>query len=193
MFEPRNLSVALSTDTAAPGTSCAAAAWGAAFCGPPSYACHSASYQEMKCGGCVAYFVLENEPSSGAAAGAGSAGPASPRPAKARAPGAGSDAGAGSSDGGSPRGVLKHFPSFSGAASLRSASVAADLDLLGSDGCSDNSSVRWCGGGAWAGVLGAWACLQGSLPGVSEASPCHIEPPPCPLLPPLHCRCATAC
>jgi len=38
IFQPRNLSVALSPDTAAPGTSCAAAAWGAAFAGPASYA-----------------------------------------------------------------------------------------------------------------------------------------------------------
>lgn len=145
VFAPRNLSVALSTDTAAPGTSCAAAAWGAAFCGPLGYACHSASYQEMKCGGCVAYFVLEQEPGSS---------PGSPAvAAKGAAAGTASD----SSDTGSPRAVIKHFPSFSGTASLsqRSGSVAADLDLLGSDGASDNSSVSlW--NRAWVGRQVGW-------------------------------------
>lgn len=107
MFQPRNLSVALSTDTAAPGTSCAAAAWGAAFAGPHGYACHSASYQEMKCGGCVAYLVFEAElpsgpgsPAAGAVAGAKGA----------RSPATG--ASGASSDAGSPRAVIKHFPSF---------------------------------------------------------------------------------
>ncbi|PSC69452.1 ornithine decarboxylase [Micractinium conductrix] len=134
VFRPRNLSVALSTDTAAPGTSCAAAAWGAAFMGPLGYACHSASYQEMKCGGCVAYFVLEQEPRGP------TSGPGSPAAA------AGRKAAASDSDGGSPRAVVKQFPSFSGTGSLASASVLADLDLLGSgpasDNASDNSSVR---------------------------------------------------
>ncbi|KAL4419048.1 hypothetical protein ABPG77_011030 [Micractinium sp. CCAP 211/92] len=135
VFQPRNLSVALSTDTAAPGTSCAAAAWGAAFAGPLGYACHSASYQEMKCGGCVAYFVLEQ--GSGASPGSG---PGSPvRGAGKRAPGTDSDSG-------SPRAVIKHFPSFSGTigGSMASGSVLADMDLLGmgSDNASDNSSVR---------------------------------------------------
>lgn len=135
VFQPRNLSVALSTDTAAPGTSCAAAAWGAAFAGPLGYACHSASYQEMKCGGCVAYFVLEQ--GSGASPGSG---PGSPvRGAGKCAPGTDSDSG-------SPRAVIKHFPSFSGTigGSMASGSVLADMDLLGmgSDNASDNSSVR---------------------------------------------------
>lgn len=108
VFQPRNLSVALSTDTAAPGTSCAAAAWGAAFAGPHGYACHSASYQEMKCGGCVAYLVFEAEPPSGpgspAAAGTAAAAKGGRSPA--------SGASGASSDAGSPRAVIKHFPSF---------------------------------------------------------------------------------
>jgi hypothetical protein len=136
VFQPRHLSVALSTDTAAPGTSCAASAWGAAFMGPLGYACHSASYQEMKCGGCVAYFVLESGDDAAAPAGAA---------AKPGAAAAAAAAGSDTSDTGSPRAVVKHFPSFSSgaASSLGGAggSVLADMDLLGSDNASnDNAS-----------------------------------------------------
>jgi hypothetical protein len=141
VFQPRHLSVALSTDTAAPGTSCAASAWGAAFMGPLGYACHSASYQEMKCGGCVAYFVLESGDDAAVPAAAAA------KPGAVAAAGA---AGSDTSDTGSPRAVVKHFPSFSSgaASSLGGAggSVLADMDLLGSDNASndnasDNSSV----------------------------------------------------
>jgi hypothetical protein len=129
VFQPRSMSVALSVDGADAGS--AAAGWGAAFAGPGGYACHSASYQETRCGGCVAYLVLE--------AGAGAAASGERSPGGAAAKGAASD-----SDGGSPRAVVKRFPSFSAAASsLLSGSVLTDLDLLaGSDNASDNASVR---------------------------------------------------
>eukprot|EP00887_Chlorella_sp_A99_P001750 scaffold19.g1750.t1 len=115
IFEPLSMSVALSLDSVAPGAT--APGWGGAFVGPPGYDCHSASYQETKCGGYVAFFTLESAAAAlpsprGAKAGAGAAAPAS-------------------SDGGSPRGVLKHFPSCSNLAGAAAAAAAAALAAAG--------------------------------------------------------------
>jgi hypothetical protein len=58
---PTNMSVALSMDSVDGLVSPAAAAvgWGSVFAAPHGYVCHSASYQEVACGGYIAYFTME--------------------------------------------------------------------------------------------------------------------------------------
>lgn len=160
VFGPRSVSVALSSEGAA-GDS-----WRAPLAPPPAYEVHSASFQELKCGGGVAFLTLEAGDGPAAAA-AAAAGP----PLQLRGKGVGGPhrhgAGAGSdSDGGSPRGVLNHFPSFasvsaagagggrggggggSSSASELGDSASASGHLRGSgsscDAASDGGS---CGGG----------------------------------------------
>lgn len=93
VFHPRSMSVALSADTVSPGAD--APGWGSAFQAPNGYDCHSAAYQEVKCGGYVAFFTLEEHPEGAAPP------PALLPEAKTKV-----------QENGSPRGVLKQFPSF---------------------------------------------------------------------------------
>lgn len=124
IFEPKSISVAMSADTVTPGAD--SPGWGAVFGTPAGYECHSASHQEVKCGGYVAFFTLEKQVPAGNAT-AALAGLALGK--------AGTDCGSESS-GGSPRGVLKHFPSLK--AIHATASVPADIELMAAS--SDNSS-----------------------------------------------------
>jgi ornithine decarboxylase len=144
VFRPRRLAVALSADGAPPGG--AAPGWGAPFAPPAGYACASASYQELRCGGYVAFFTLDRLPEAAAAAAAAAAAlaaAAAKRAALASAAKAPPPRGAsgGSSGAGSPRAALKQFPSFRSLAPPSAPGGAADdVAMLGGGGSSDNSS-----------------------------------------------------
>ena len=139
IFQPRNMAVALSLDSVAPGAT--APGWGGAFVGPAGYDCHSASYQELKCGGYVAFFTLEQQPGAMEVVMAAVAEAAAAAPTKA-----------GSSNSGSPRGVLKHFPSSANLARLASGSAggaeaaAAATTTVGGSSSGASSSPASVGG-----------------------------------------------
>lgn len=124
VFAPSSVAIALSTDTLVPGP--ASPGWGDAFQAPVGYAFHSSSYQEVKCGGYVAYFTLER------------AVPAQALPqlmSGVRKTVDGTSSGSECSN--SPRGVLKHMPSFKTLPAP--ASVQTDMDIMTSDNSSDCS------------------------------------------------------
>jgi ornithine decarboxylase len=157
VFRPRAISVALSADSAAPGAD--APGWGSAFAPPAGYDCHSASYQEVKCGGYVAFFSLEAAPK--AARGAGAAAVAA----------AAAKGGAYSDGCPSPRGVLKRFPTLGALAAPPSAPSSVDLMATSSDNSSDSghSTDRHCaamalGGGPEAPAFDDVAAAYGAAP-----------------------------
>lgn len=180
VLEPRTLAVALSMDTVAPGPN--SPGWGSTFAAPVGYECHSASYQEIKCGGFVAYLTLEKSSApSHAKRVSGRVPDAAPvalpalKTAPVSAPGSNNkNQGGFASDNacltsaphGSPRAVLKHFPSFKTIDAV--ASVPADIELMAAS--SDNSSD--CGLSATERPL-ASACL----PYVDDVAALHGAAP----------------
>ncbi|KAG7667506.1 hypothetical protein Ndes2526B_g07541 [Nannochloris sp. 'desiccata'] len=130
VFAPSSVSVALSADTLVPGP--ASPGWGDSFQAPLGYAFHSSSYQEVSCGGYVAYFTLE----AGTEAQQQPAVPMIATTADVHNKGVVDGGSSGSECSSSPRGVLKHLPSFKTLPAP--ASVTADIDLMaGSDNSSD--------------------------------------------------------
>lgn len=138
VFHPRSIAVTLSADTIVPGQD--APGWGNTFVAPVGYECHSASYQEIKCGGYVAYFTLQQDKpvmlvhavSAPAMLTVPDAATDNKEPSKSAlskdAPGCDS-----------PRGVLKHFPSCKTLAmNYHLSHSQADIELMATS--SDNSS-----------------------------------------------------
>lgn len=125
-FQPKRISVAISVDTLAPGPS--VPGWGAPFVAPTVYACHSASYQEIRCGGYVAYFTLERINSIKSAWSTKNIAGADMKSVPQKNGGQSDDDVSFSSSQGvsTPRGVLKHFPSFSTLSASRSSIILSN-------------------------------------------------------------------
>ena len=150
-FSPSSVSVALSADTLVPGP--ASPGWGDTFQAPAGYDFHSSSYQEVKCGGYVAFFTLEK--STTGLMGAGEpVGAATKTASKLRhqtsanghhGNGMRNTANAANNSdsecSSSPRGVLKHLPSFKtlGGGPATSDGDIGDMMAVGSDNSSDCS------------------------------------------------------